>query len=130
MKLWLDDVRAPHLHGALGWEWAKTAQEAIDYLSSGKVEIASLDHDLAPDHYPWSGVPLEQCSGTGYDVVVFLENNPEFLPPRGTRVHSMNPVGRARMEQVLARLYEQKLAGVDPANDAASAENTSRDAKE
>lgn len=57
MNLWLDDVREPHKFGCLGWEWAKTAAEAIELLKTGKVEKASLDHDLAPDHYPWSGVP-------------------------------------------------------------------------
>jgi len=108
MNLWLDDVREPHLHGALGWVWAKTAQEAIEYLKTGRVKKASLDHDLSPDHYPWSEVPLEFCEGTGYDVVLFLEANPQYLPSEWTKVHSMNPVGRARMEMVLLRLYRKR----------------------
>ena len=105
MKLWLDDVREPWKHGALGWEWVKTSDDAIALLKTGNVEVASLDHDLAPDHYPWSGIPLEQVTGTGYDVVLFLEANPQFWPPRGTRCHSMNPVGRKRMQVVIDRHY-------------------------
>ena len=46
MNLWLDDVREPWRHGRIGWEWAKTASEAIALLETGKVENASLDHDL------------------------------------------------------------------------------------
>jgi hypothetical protein len=105
MKLWLDDVREPWKHGCLGWEWAKTATEAIALLQTGKVTEASLDHDLAPEHYPWSGVPLERCHGTGYDVVVWMEEH-NVWPPNGVRVHSMNPVGRARMEAVIAKHME------------------------
>ena len=103
MKLWLDDVREPWRYGKLGWTWVKTAAEAIELLKTGKVEEASLDHDLAPEHYPWSGVPLDQVLGTGYDVALFLEANPEFYPPGGCKVHSMNPVGKARMEVALLR---------------------------
>ena len=33
MKVWLDDVRAP----PEGWEWAKTTQEAVDFLRTGNV---------------------------------------------------------------------------------------------
>lgn len=106
-KLWLDDVREPWKFGALGWTWATTAEEAIAYLKTGQVTQASLDHDLAPDHYPWTGVPLEQCKGTGYDVVCWMEEN-NVWPVDGTSVHSMNPVGKARMLQVIQRHYTEK----------------------
>ena len=42
--------------------WAKTAEEAIDLLKTGKVEYASLDHDLG-------------FGGSGYDVVCWVEEN-------------------------------------------------------
>jgi hypothetical protein len=45
-KLWLNDIRPPWKYGCIGRHWAKTAQEAIDVLKTGKVEEASLDHDL------------------------------------------------------------------------------------
>lgn len=109
MKLWLDDVREPWKYGCLGWEWVKTADEAIALLKTGQVTHASLDHDLALEHYPWSGLRIEHTSGTGYDVVTWLEANPQFWPIGGVRVHSMNPVGKARMLAVIKRYYEPSL---------------------
>jgi len=107
MKLWLDDVREPWKHGCLGWTWAKTAEEAIEFLKTGKVEEASLDHDLAWEHYPGSGIPSTQYTAkTGYDVVLWMEEN-NVWPPNGVRVHSMNPVGRAKMEAAINKHYFQ-----------------------
>lgn len=105
MNLWLDDVREPWKHGALGWEWAKTADEAIALLATGKVVKASLDHDLAFEHYPWNdkGPPYKEKNG--YDVVCWMEEN-NVWPPEGVTVHSMNPVGRDRMMKVIARHYQ------------------------
>jgi hypothetical protein len=101
IKLWLDDVRDPTHYGHIGWTWVKTVDEAIALLKTKQVAKASLDHDLTiaqtmgeDDHEP-----------TGYDVVLFLEQNPEYLPPEGVGVHSMNPVGQIRMRKVLAKLY-------------------------
>lgn len=104
MKLWLDDCRPPYMHGCQGWHWAKTAAEAIMVLNTGKVDEASLDHDLAEEHYPWNCSAIEKTTGTGYDVVCWMEEN-NVWPVNGTRVHSMNPIGRARMEQVIERAY-------------------------
>ena len=108
MKLWLDDVREPWKHGCVGWHWAKTAAEAIDVLKTGKVEEASLDHDLAPEHYPWNCDSVEQCIGTGFDVIVWMEIN-NVWPPLGVTVHSMNPAGRERMERVIERSYMRRI---------------------
>jgi hypothetical protein len=47
MKLWLDDIRKPWMHGCIGFEWAKTVDEAIALLKTGRVTFASLDHDLS-----------------------------------------------------------------------------------
>ena len=100
MNLWLDDVRNPATHGAIGFVWVKTAEEAIDMLKSGAVQFASLDHDLAEEHYPWNCEDITKCAGTGYVVVCWMERN-DVWPPNGVRVHSMNPVGRQRMEAVI-----------------------------
>jgi hypothetical protein len=108
MKLWLDDIREPWKHGYIGWHWAKTADEAIAVLKTGKVEQASLDHDLLPNHYPWSGVPIEKCAGTGYDVVRWMEAN-DVWPPLGVKVHSFNPLGKQRMEKVIERAYTHRI---------------------
>jgi hypothetical protein len=104
MKLWLDDTRDPAEHGRIGWVWVKTAAEAIELLKTGEVEQLQLDHDLTveqtlgnDDHEP-----------TGYDVALFLEENPHLCPVNGTGVHSMNPAGRARMEVALVRAYERR----------------------
>lgn len=112
MRLWLDNIREPWKYGALGFTWVKTAREAIDYLKTGTVTFASLDHDLS----------LEQTMGvlkgydidheiyaldSGYTVVCWLEQNPEYWPKEGCVVHSMNPAGRERMLQVIRRHYER-----------------------
>lgn len=107
MKMWLDDVREPWKHGCLGWEWVKTAEAAIELLKTGAVTHASLDHDLAPEHYCPEDKLAKPSWGaqTGYAVVAWLEVNPQFWPVNGTRCHSMNPVGKARMEVVIERHY-------------------------
>lgn len=103
--LWLDDYRKPWQFGYLGAEWVKTAPEAIALLGTGVVRFASLDHDLLPEHYPWNCVSIDECDGTGFDVVQFLLMHPEFWPPDGVRVHSANPAGRARMEAAMERFH-------------------------
>jgi hypothetical protein len=106
MFLWLDDVREPWKHGHIGAVWVKTADEAIEILKTGKVDAASLDHDLAEEHYPWNCAELPgPGEKTGYDVVLWLEQNPEFWPQRGVSVHSMNPAGGPRMRQVIDAHY-------------------------
>lgn len=108
MKLWLDDIREPWKFGKLGWTWAKTAEEAINYLRSGKVEEASLDHDLTAEQMIKGGFlgQVYECGQkSGYDVVCWLEEHPEFWPPQGCHVHSANPAGRKRMQQVIDRFY-------------------------
>lgn len=107
--LWLDDVRPPWKFGYTGATWVKTAAECIKELQTGNYDFASLDHDLAEEHYPWNCEDIESCKGTGYDVTCWLEDNPEFWPRLGTAVHSMNPVGRKRMEYVVWRHYNRNF---------------------
>jgi hypothetical protein len=105
-KLWLDDIREPWKHGCIGWTWVKTADEAIELLKTGTVEVASLDHDLAVEHYPGEDVREENYTEkTGYAVVEWLEQNPQYWPSGGVKVHSMNPVGRERMQLVIDKHY-------------------------
>jgi hypothetical protein len=55
--VWLDDVRpAPR-----GWRRARTPDEAINLLRTGRVTELSLDHDL--------GLITEGREATGYDVL-------------------------------------------------------------
>lgn len=100
IRLWLDDIRDPALFGYIGWVWAKTAKDAIALLETGLVTEASLDHDLSVEHYPWNCKDIDKTTGTGYDVVCWMEEH-NVWPVNGTRVHSQNPAGRQRMEQVI-----------------------------
>lgn len=128
MRLWLDDERDPQktLHirgdgtpnGTLGWTWVKTYDDAIKALQAGEVTYASLDHDIgacddcvmALLHIGDMETPettfYNRCphAKTGYDLICFMEEY-EIWPRDGVRVHSMNPVGRARMQQVIDKHY-------------------------
>jgi len=108
MKLWLDDIREPWKFGYLNWHWVKTAQEAIECFRTGTVEKASLDHDLTEHQTIFGGYVGEIAEDghmSGYDVVCWLEQNPQFWPPEGVLVHSANPAGAARMRQVINKHY-------------------------
>jgi hypothetical protein len=101
MKLWLDDIREPWRFGCVGWEWAKTVEEAIALLETGLVTEADLDHDLSEKATlgDWSG------ELTGYTVVCWMEEH-DCWPIDGVKVHSQNPVGRERMQRVINRHYK------------------------
>lgn len=101
MRLWLDDVREPWRHGFIISEWAKTYEQAIAFLKTGEVTLASLDHDLSVEATMGEPKPEEK---TGYDVVCWMEAN-NVWPRYGVFVHSMNPVGRARMQGVIDKHY-------------------------
>lgn len=112
MNLWLDDIRDPRHHGAIGFTWVKTAEEAIEVFATGEVEYASLDHDLSVDQMEkggYHGLIWNDGILCGYDVVLWLEKNPQYLPPEGISVHSANPAGRKRMEELIYKLYVEKI---------------------
>ena len=96
IRLWLDDIRDPASHGYIGWMWVKTAQEAITILASKNVVEASLDHDLTIN---------QTKEDTGYTVVCWMEEH-NVWPRDGVRCHSMNPVGRQRIEAVIHKAYK------------------------
>lgn len=84
MKVYLDDERST----PDGWTRVYWPDEAIALLRAGAVEEISLDHDLGDD-----------ARGTGYDVVVWIEEavaTSDFVPPR-IHVHSANGAARVRM---------------------------------
>jgi len=109
--LWLDDIRLP----PWGYDlWAKTAQEAIDFLQlhGGQITHCSLDHDLADEHYNSSSnsgggymapvLPLDRSSYTemtGYAVLDWMHEHDQWVPD--ISVHTMNPKGR---QDMLAKL--------------------------
>ena len=100
VNMWLDDVREP----LIGYEWVKNYDEAIKLLSTGAVVKASLDHDLAYEHYFPNRNNNNYKNKTGYDVVLWMKEN-NIWPSEGCIVHSMNPVGGGRMAEILAEHY-------------------------
>lgn len=102
MILWLDDIREPWKNGYSGASWVKTADDAIALLQTRLVGFASLDHDLSEQAAAGAPVPGEK---TGYTVACWLEEHPEFWPPDGVKVHSLNPAGREKMVLVIQRHY-------------------------
>lgn len=94
MKIYLDDVRdCPD-----GYILCRTAEEAIEYIKTGKVKFISFDHDLGE-------VPL-----SGYDVATFIENmvqQKEISCPCWS-IHSSNPIGRKRIQQAMMSAYNIK----------------------
>lgn len=102
INMWLDDLRDPAKHGYIGWVWVKTADEAIALLKTGRVQRASLDHDLTMEQT----LGQHSAEPTGYTVVCWMEEHGVW-PPEGTKVHSMNPAGRARMQVVIDRAYNR-----------------------
>lgn len=100
MKLWLDDIREPWKHGAIGYMWAKTYDEAVEMLTLyPECEYASLDHDLS--ELATTGMAPKD-EKTGYSLVCWMEENNRW-PSDGCDVHSLNPSGKARMIQVLEK---------------------------
>lgn len=77
---------------------ARNFDEGIKALKEdGPWDILYLDHDLG-DPSPYK---------TGYDIMCFLEANPEFLPDSIQLVTS-NPVGRQKMQVVIDKLYKEE----------------------
>lgn len=94
LKLWLDDVRpAPE-----GWLRARSVNEAIDLVRrhTGRGwESASLDHDLGD---------FADDGGDGWRFVLWMVENDRW-PENRPNVHSMNPVGVARMRADIANYF-------------------------
>lgn len=108
LRLWLDDKRDPGKFGREDWLWAMTAAEAIQAFRRGDIECASLDHDLTDRQMVLGGCCARiEDDGvmSGYDVILWLEQHPEYWPKGGVQVHSQNPAGRARMEAAIHKHY-------------------------
>lgn len=73
--------------------------DGIEALKSEKWKILLLDHDLAS----YDGDGKEK---TGYDILCFLEEYPQYLP-ESIQIVSSNPVGRQRMQVVINKLYRE-----------------------
>ena len=100
--LLIDDLRdlrvlAPRYVGNQSYEGrtARNYEDGVQALQEGGWDLLLLDHDLGDPRQP---------EKTGYDIMVFLEENQELLPGKIACVSS-NPVGRARINQVIDKLY-------------------------
>jgi len=92
-KLWHDDVRRPPDES---WLWARTNDEAIEFLRAGGVTEVSLDHDLGlEDADPDSEGAYRRVGssprGTGADLASWMCDN-DLVPPK-VSVHSWNSDG-------------------------------------
>lgn len=110
VKVYLDDVRdCPE-----GWELARTVQEAVDFLRTGKVTHISLDFDLGFDmdetphyiHPTDQGIVMAGLRrgdyGSGADVARYIRDfHGKIFPLPEIALHTANPVGRKEMEGIL-----------------------------
>lgn len=99
MRVWLDDNRPPWRYGRLGWEWAKSYEEMIKFLETGKVVEVDLDHDLTEKATTgdWSG------ELTGFEVLEWMLAR-KIFPHQGVHIHSLNEEGRIRMRPLVDRI--------------------------
>lgn len=103
--LLIDDIRTPvfikNTYGCDVTHYATNYQDGIKMLTEqGPFDLLCLDHDLAS--YDENGKEL-----TGYDVMLFLESNLEFLPKDFWWV-SANPVGRKNMQACLDSIRDRQ----------------------
>ena len=89
IRIWLDDVRPmPE-----GWYdvWVKTAQEAYQYILTGKVSRISFDHDLGDISFDgsWLANQIEALAAEGKIPLIHWE------------VHSANPVGKRYIDSAM-----------------------------
>lgn len=121
MNLYLDDVRSPPDDT---WTIARTAATAKILLATGRVEYATLDHDIGicPTCTPGTFDPEVDivvmqsldaackkgcrcaCHETGYDLVKWMAETGNW-PKHKPLVHSANPVGRRNMVGMIERYF-------------------------
>jgi hypothetical protein len=92
MKIYLDDERTTPEGYVRTYNVFQTIALVLTAMRNFQtIEHISLDHDLGTGE-------------TGYDFLLWVEEmvNDGWVPPP-ISVHSANPVGRKRMEQVIAR---------------------------
>jgi len=83
---------------------ARNYWAGIECLKMKKWDLLLLDHDLNSFEDPKDG----HSEKTGYHIMLFLEEFPEYLPKEIILVTS-NPVGRVRMQQAIDSLKKRKL---------------------
>lgn len=116
-KLFVDDIRHPI---EFGWDVVRSYDAFVDWVNfHGMPASLSLDHDLSFEHYPLAEenpnttvIPYDTYKEkTGYDCAKYIVNN--GLKLGKWKCHSMNPVGRTNIEELL-KSYEHISSGRDP----------------
>lgn len=102
--LLIDDMR-----NIAGDRVARTFDDGIAALTNeGPWDILYLDHDLGEVDGHGSEIPREVDGElympNGYGIMCFLEANQQYLPKK-IQIVSSNPVGRAKMQVVINKLY-------------------------
>lgn len=93
----IDDIRVFHY----ATKHARDYWDGIKALESERWDLLLLDHDLA-------SIDPNGREYTGYDILCYLEQNPQYLPSRIDLV-TANPVGRQRMQALIQRLYDGQV---------------------
>jgi len=81
-------------------EITRDPDEAIDLLKTKSWDYLFLDHDLGHEE------GVESGPGTGYQVALFIHQNPSLKPSKGIVLHSLNVVGRQNMKKILPEAVE------------------------
>lgn len=116
-NLFLDDIREPKcLGGVLAWEVVRNYHEfKTMILNRGVPRLISFDHDLADEQYEHVGEDIIYVDPlwkdrTGYHcarwLIEWCQNR--GLPLPEFQVHSMNPVGRQNITQLLQTAKERE----------------------
>lgn len=116
-NLFLDDYREPMNTGAItDWTIVRNYNEFVKIITEkGLPTFVTFDHDLAFEHYPLAeehptmAIPYNNYKEkTGYHcaqwLIEYCQKNQKSLPI--WKVHSMNPVGKTNISQLLTRFQE------------------------
>ena len=112
-NLFLDDVRDANtfLQDTRTWVTVRNYNEFVKMITErGIPSYISFDHDLADEHYANMGGG-QFNEKTGYDcakwLVEFCLRTKQILPD--WRTHSMNPVGRKNIDELLLNYRKNNL---------------------
>lgn len=106
-NLWIDDLREPP--NKEDWVWLKSVNTAKEYILGNheNIEVISLDHD-AGDYAKFGGDYIKILDWL--EEIANTESKPSI--PFTFHIHSMNPVGKAKMQVVIEKngwKYEYQL---------------------
>lgn len=112
-NLFLDDCREPNkfLNDIRAWVVVRNYSDFVKTVTErGLPDFISYDHDLADEHYVQSVDYTKFKEKTGYDCALWLINYCQKTknPLPNWQVHSMNPVGRININDLLIKFKESE----------------------